>query len=549
MLIIEAKFCFICGCNLYFCKILFHKELILVMEISKIAQIFRISYFKKYSIVVFVALFTIMAFVYNFDDILFLRPQSIHQWRQCDCLSFAMNYYNEDVGFFEPQVHYLATDGTGRTVSDFPLVYFFVAKLWKVFGHYEFIYRLVVLSICFVGLLALMKLVEDLLKDSVIALFISLLMYTSTILVYYSNNFLMNVPSFSMALIAIFFFYKFYKTDKDKFLYLSMMFYSIGALLKIPALTSYFALSALFFLEFIGVLKLKRNEKLFKRPLQQIPSFLAVLLIIFAWYFYAYSYNNLYNKGLFLIGILPIWDLDSERVSLIFEHAKILWFESYHSSFIQYLSFLLLLTIIVFNKKVNRVLILVTGFLTLGFILFILLWFDVFAQHDYYLVNQLILMIAIFVTFFHLLKTNFQKFFANRWFRLALLLILVWNVSHCKENIYGRYHGWQNDRHRLNTLNLENITPYLDSVGVSYNDKVLFISDGSFNIPLYLMNRKGYTVKEYQSEETILSRLKRVDYLICNDSSYAERLFIKEHVEKQIGEYKNISIYSLKGID
>ena len=136
-------------------------------------KIFRITYFKKYSAFVFAVLFVAFAFIYQFDDILFMRPQSVHQWRQCDCLSFALNYYNEDVNFFTPQLHFLAGDGTGKTVSDCPLIYYSVAQLWKVFGYHEFIYRLLVLIICFVGLLLLMRVIEDILKDSFIAIFLA----------------------------------------------------------------------------------------------------------------------------------------------------------------------------------------------------------------------------------------------------------------------------------------------------------------------------------------------------------------------------------------
>jgi hypothetical protein len=509
------------------------------------SSIFTKNYFKKYSAIVFAVLFVLMSFFYRFDDILFLRPQSVHQWRQCDCLSFTLNYYHEDIGFFSPQLHNLAEDGTGRAVSDCPLIYYSVGKLWKVFGYHEFIYRLVVLLFCFVGLLALMKLVEDLLNDSVIALFISLLMFASTLLVYYANNFLMNVPSFSMALVGIFFFYRFYKTDKDRFLYFSMLCYTVAGLLKIPGLTSFLAIGGLYFLELLGILKLKKDEKLFKRPLQQLIPFAIVLVTIFAWYNFAYSYNEQYNQGIFQMGTLPIWDLTSERITHIFKNIWLMWFDSYHSPFTQYLAVLLLLVIFIFNKRVKRILLLLTSFLFVGFVAFVSLWFDAFDQHDYFLINQLGFMVAIFVTFFHFLKANYPKIFMSKWLRVALIVLLVSNAFYCRDNVNFRFVK-RNDRHQINTLALENITPYLDSIGVSVNKKVLFISDGSFNIPLYLMDRRGYTAKKTSSDESILWKIKKVDYLIVNDSSYAELPVIKNQLNKRIGVFENVSIYSLK---
>ncbi|MBN1251054.1 MAG: hypothetical protein JXR51_07405 [Bacteroidales bacterium] len=127
-----------------------------------------------------------------------------------------------------------------------------------------------------------------------------------------------------------------------------------------------------------------------------------------------------------------------------------------------------------------------------------------------------------------------------------LIKLNLENISHCRENINVRYNGWPNDKHRANTEALETITPFLNSIDITYNDKVLFMSDGSFNISLYLMNRKGYTATNNSSEKRIMKQLNLVDYLIVNDTSYVSIPYLKARIDKPIGTYKNISIYSLK---
>lgn len=505
----------------------------------------KFTYFKNYSIIIFALAFILMALAYNFDDILFMRPQSVHQWRQCDCLSFALNYYQEDISFFEPQLNYLAGDGTGKTVSDCPLIYYSVAQLWKVFGYHEFIYRLMVLTICFLGLLSLMKTIEGILKDSFMALIISLLMYTSTILVYYSNNFMMNVPSFSFALIGIYYFYHFFKTEKTKYLFFSMVMYLLGGLLKIPALTSFMAIIGLYFLELFGFVKLKKDHKLFSKPIIHFLPFAIIGIVIFLWYYYAYQYNKNNNAGIFLIGILPIWEVAKERIIGIYKHVWVALFDSYHSPFIQYLSVFMLLMIFVFRKKQNTILFFSTSFLFIGFVLFIILWYDVFDFHDYYLINQLIFMISIFVTFFWFIKNHYKKLYLNVVFRLVLIVILAVHINFCRNNIRYRYFGELNHAHVTGTKSLEKIDPYLDSIGIDKSQKVLFMNDGSFNIALYLMNRKGYTAYYGTSEEAFQERIKRVDYLMINDTSLLSRDYIKEPINKKIGNYKNIHIFSL----
>ena len=75
-------------------------------------------------------------FIYGFHEILFLRPQSIHQWRQTDCLQIAHNYLTDSWNFFSPSIHNLFSDNetTGKTIGEFPLLYYIVAMLWKIFG-------------------------------------------------------------------------------------------------------------------------------------------------------------------------------------------------------------------------------------------------------------------------------------------------------------------------------------------------------------------------------------------------------------------------------
>ena len=96
---------------------------------------------KYFPEIIFFTIFITLFFIYDFDNISFLRPQSVHQWRQCDCLSQSLNYYQDNNSFWQPQMNYLGKDDTGKTASDFPLLYFSAAKLWKLFGYHEYIYR------------------------------------------------------------------------------------------------------------------------------------------------------------------------------------------------------------------------------------------------------------------------------------------------------------------------------------------------------------------------------------------------------------------------
>jgi hypothetical protein len=109
-------------------------------------------------------LIVVLSLVFEYNHILHMPPQSMHDWRQADCASFAMMYYDHGMNFFEPKVFNLLMGG-GHAAGEFPILYYFVAILYKVFGPHEFIFRLVFSLIFFVGLINLGKIVKSLLDS------------------------------------------------------------------------------------------------------------------------------------------------------------------------------------------------------------------------------------------------------------------------------------------------------------------------------------------------------------------------------------------------
>ncbi len=505
-------------------------------------------YFPKYSLLLLLALLTVLFFIYGFDTILFLHPQSVHQWRQCDCLSFSQNYYHNDGTFFAPVINYLGRDGDGKTVSDFPLLYYSIGKLWKITGYHEYVYRLIVLIISISGLVALAKTVEGILKDSFMGIFTALILFSSTIFVYYSNNFLMNVPAFGFALMALYFFYRFYDSGKNKFLYLSMLFFLIGGLLKTPSLMGFVAILGIYFLEQISPLRFGKNGRLFPRPKSQALPLLMVILLIALWYGYAASYNEKHNTGIFLIGILPIWDISKAHILDIIHFARILWLSSYHSKIMQGIAIVLFFFVLFSYKKTHKFLWYFMTFLGLGFILYLMLFFQVFNHHDYYLINQLIFMVSIFTAFFYLLKYSFPKIFGSMTFRIILLLLLAYNVKVCAKNIHDRYHvNWLNP-YLTDTKELVNITPYLRSLGIKRTDPMLVEQDPSFDITLYFMDQKGYTTfgGRFRDSLEIRKEIKKdLKYMMVTDSSLLKRPYLQPFIHHQIGRWNKFYIFKL----
>ena len=353
------------------------------------------TYFPEKSKWIFLFFLLTLSLFYNYHQILFRPPGVIHQWRQCDCLSLASNYYHHGMQFFSPAVYFSGNDGTGKTASEFPIIYYLVALLWKIFGQHEFIFRLVNLSIVYTGLFFLFRFVEEKLKDSFWAILTTLLVFTSPILVYYSNGFIMDPLGLSFAFIAWYYFGKFYTSGKTAQLYLSMLFFLIGGLLKVSSSLSYFAILGVFVLEIFGA-NFKENGKIFTDKKKQIIPFFGVAIGLYIWYSFAQRYNLEHASGIFLVGILPIWDYSPAEISKgITNFRGAMTLHQFYNIETLYLIIILFFVQVTLVKKSNHFLLFITVLLFFAVFAFLILWFGaVTAGHDYYLTNLL-----VFVTF------------------------------------------------------------------------------------------------------------------------------------------------------
>lgn len=526
---------------------------------------------KKWDALFFILL-ALISYLYSYQTILFLRPCSIHQWRQCDCLSITLNYYKEGMHFFSPSVHLcILPRNSGKTcTSECPLLYYLVAFLWKIFGYHEFIYRLLDVTLAFAGLYSLFKLTKEILQDGVWALFVSILLFTSPIFAVYANNFLTDVPALSFGLIAWYFFVRYYKTKRLRSFYIFILFFLLAGLTKITALFSFIPLIVIFLWELF--IRNKSNNKIFIKPLIQGLTILFLLVLISSWTAYSIYYNNINSGGVFSTTIMPITGLTSAEIHTILVKFYNNLLPQFFSFPIIFLSLVLFFTLLINYKKVNPFYYWTLIMLFMGCILYFLLWYRVFSVHDYYLVNLLIFIPFIFISFLLFLKENYNIIFKSAKVKIVFALILFFNIYYCliqvniryapthhlvRESFIideetGRFWEWEHDEYKAHMRALETVTPYLRSIGISRNDTVISIPDGSPNISLYLMDVKGYT--EYGSASLNDSaRIKNyihsgAHYLILNDPAMLKDGWLKPYLENKMGTYKNISIYNLSGL-
>ncbi len=509
---------------------------------------FSPNYFPKYSPLILAALFVAMAFFFNYQRILFEPAQSIHQWRQSDCLSITTTYYRDHNPFFEPAMLFLGADGTGKTVSEFPIIYYTVARLWDLFGHHIWIYRLLQITIFFCGIMALHKTIEGETHNSFAGLFSSLILFSTPVLAYYSGNFLMNTSAFSFAAIGLFFIFRYRRTKHLIHLFLCCFFYLIGALLKISSLLTFIPFFLLYCTELSGLKAL--DFGVFKKTIKEALLLVSMPIIVFAWYRYAVYYNSQHTGGIFLVGILPLWDVDRETFDLVIVRLvhRLRW--DYMRPFISIAILLAGLFVVFFNRYADRLVLYLTILVGIGSIMFCVLFFQALQWHDYYTIDLYMMTPLILLSFFTVLKNKFTKL--NRSILLPLILfgILFHSADFTRRRMAERYdpNGVKNNHHRTIFQPFLELEPTLEELGIMPNDTVISISDYTINTTLVFMNRKGWThYGTKKNPDRIKEKIQMgAKYFFVATDEIRNNEELKPFMKHHLGTYRNIDIFLLE---
>ncbi|MCF8224900.1 MAG: glycosyltransferase family 39 protein [Bacteroidales bacterium] len=498
----------------------------------------------------FVLVMLVASWYYNYHEIVEYRPTSKHQWRNAVSASIALNYCHEGE-FCHPRTHNMQVDNftSDITITEFPVVYYFIGMLYRLFGFHEWIYKLVQILIGFTGLYFLFRLGIKLFDNTLYALLLPLIIFSSPIYVYYLNNFIPDAPSLSIALAGLYFFYLYYQNGKNRYLLFSIMIFSLAGLLKAPALLVYFALLAIFFLENIFQIRFKTEAKIFKQWPVQLIILGSTLVLVFAWYAYAKIYTDIHGGVVSLVEIRPFWILDQETIKTTWEVIKNrFWEGQYHSPYFLILTAALLVFNLVAWKKHSRFFSWLVVLTLLGGISFSLLFYRSLKDHDYYQINNLVVLVLIVINFLLYLKNNHLRIYEHWISKISLIIGVLLLIISCNTLMSTHYYnGWFEWHARKQHNNKYNeITPYLRSLGIERENKVYCTPDPSINISLYLMDQKGFT-DFYRSKFPFSEKLEfysdhGLQYVVVGDSA-AMDISPAEAGLKWIGEFNTATIF------
>ena len=512
----------------------------------------------------FILLFIVFASFY-YDSVLDKGPLNVHLWRQTDCLSITRNY-SEGASFFKPETNFLLADNNTSSLSlaEFPILYYSIGMIWKIFGESYLSYRLVYLLILFAGLFSFYKSLRILLNDNFWATTLSLLLFTSPVYVVYGISFLTDVPAFSFILIALYFFLQYHLKKAQKLFFLSMAFFALAGLIKISSLIAFIFLFIILILETLSVRSLGKR-KLFNCNKSEWIGFSSIILAVISWYSYVEYFDALYGFKYSAGSIFPIWSVEKDAISgLINNINNFTSYVFFSSSVMLVLLFIGILNLFLW-RKIPVFAYLSNIIIALGGIIYFVLWASILGIHDYYFTALLILFAGILMPFIWFIKTNHADIFHGKIMKIFLVLFLSFNFLYCLsvvklktlategDFIMVRNHEfisrmqWTNWDVNSNLNRFESMKPYNREIGIKKEDKVISLPDPSFNISLYLMNQKGWSDYLNYNESEDIEKLiqKGAKYLFISDPKLLQESFLKPFLSDSVGSYMGIGIYKL----
>ncbi|MBK9626746.1 MAG: glycosyltransferase family 39 protein [Flavobacteriales bacterium] len=298
---------------------------------------------------VFVIGFLTFSAIYEYGRVLHLRPLPMHIWRQADCLSLTWNYYTGEATFLKPVIHGQIADGgeSGLSAGEFPLLYWAMGQVWKVIGPSEFAYRLFGLLFHFVASYMLFLTLRRLLRSDFWAIGITLLLFTSPVLLYYGVSFLTDVPAFDLALMGWYFFVRHAEEGKRRWWILSTACFALATLLKVTAGMSFVAIIGLYLLFTVRPAWFRSIPKVFPSRVFGWAVIAISLAGIAAWYIHAEQFNTDHAGRYTFNNLWPIWEMSPDEIDRAVTFAKrILLFQIFDTSVLLLIGLAIILLIV-----------------------------------------------------------------------------------------------------------------------------------------------------------------------------------------------------------
>lgn len=519
--------------------------------------------FKNQKNLIFILIiFVLSIIIYNGTRHFVMLPYGIHQWRQSMNYSIIQNFQESHTNFWKPAIdNLLNPDNTGYLILEFPILQWLISFLPRdYFPYFRWLIYLCSLS----GLYFAYQWSYQILKNFFLALTNTLILFFIPLFLFYNANYFVDLPAILWSITAVYFWNKSISDNNFKSsILIGTFFYTLSGLLRPVGLSMPFAFMIYYFFNHF-----KKNKLLFF-------NFCIGTLLVALWYIYQQKNNMTYEV------LTPpqtsIFYSTKEEISNVLYSFRDFHFNQLGFIFGNILSYIICFLFIGFywkNYEKNlKTLFLWTFFGTLAYLI---LWFKVFTNHDYYLLPCLpFFFITILMTLVAL-----KNYIATKPLNITLSIILLFNFYHGYENYRLRdFRGWYG--FNLNATKFEegmfwwfhyedqtiwskirDLSTKLDTlqkVGIQKKDTAICNFDNTPTYVLSLLQLKGWTLtneKEKIKEKGSLNRYEQYQYYINRGAKYlihyGDRIAVENDPKKDsllkqnlIFQYDSIKFYKI----
>ncbi|MEZ4799613.1 MAG: hypothetical protein R2809_07550 [Flavobacteriales bacterium] len=412
------------------------------------------------------------------------NPGSIHEVRQADSLSFALNYLHFDFNFFHPQ-NFNLTSEDGKCASEFPIFYYFAAIIALIGIKTSLVLKLLHGLTFFGAIYFLWKKTTQYFNNNY---FVSsttvLILLTSTVLLYYSNNLLPDIAALGLTIAGISQFY-FLKEESKSRLMRALFLMTLASMIKIT-----YGIYPLAFLGTRLFISLKNKNEI----ISWIKQCLLFILPVASWWLFVKLYNEGAGNNYYFNTFLPIWESSSEQRKITLDHVLHYWRNSYYPEITQILFALSLLGLVFFTRQIHFI---KKGFIwisLIGVICYVVLFFEKFRDHDYYFLVIVPFVYFTIIEFIHQVQNGFYFKYKNIILSFALLAIGISSYSYVYKKLPQRIAqpeflitkpGPEYNRTLFAVSALKKIDP-------THSLKILIVGDSTMNNTLVKFERKGW---------------------------------------------------------
>ncbi len=447
---------------------------------------------KKSTPLLVLALLAFSAYFYHSTISLF--PAFMHSWTQSDRYALTLGFMNNGFDFFHPQT-YNRMVSEGITRVDFPINDYLVACIMKLLGTTSFVvFRVYTLVLSMVGLVYLYLLSKKITQSEIKSVMMVFFVFLSPIYLYYQDGFIPSLPALSFSFIAYYYWFA-YRDNKLKLHFIiSILFFVLAALVRMPFVI---LLLVTILLQCIDYLKHKRinwYEVLVG----------AVGITLFALFFVHNLHLYRMYGSIFLDHLMPPKSID-ELMEILGEMCSHWLF--HYFSIGHYVLLLLLLSVSVYGwmqKKLKPIdakqWMLLFFFLFSGAICYFLLMARQYYAHDYYFLDSFFVPIVL-VVLYGLRNISIETLKAETSAAIVGLVLIGAMTYGATKTQSERYATGPWDRTEITRQNFIGTDAFLDKMGISKDAKILVIDAYTYNVPLILMKRNGYTVLKTSYKE------------------------------------------------